>query len=93
MEAAERIEEVQKDFRGFSQDLVLCLAGVFALHDVKDEVIWEVARSLDRVFDRYQGRFGGRTPNGNSETGGRRHRPHPAMAYLLHRLSRRGGAR
>jgi len=92
MEPAERIETIRDDFRELSQEVVLCLAGVFAVHQIDDDVVWEVARSLDRVFDRYRRRIEGTAPDGKPDTEARKHRPHPAMAYLLHRLSQRRGA-
>lgn len=76
----------QKEFQRLTREVVLCLAGIFAVHDVDDDVVWEAARALDQVIERSRSRL--HRPNGDRPpTGpGGAFRPHPAMEELLRRV-------
>ena len=84
--ATEPNERFQREFQRLTREMVLCLAGIFAVHDVDDDVVWEAARALDQVIERSRSRLRG--PNGDrppSGSGGS-FRPHPAMEELLRRI-------
>ena len=79
-------ESLQREVHRLIREMVLCLAGIFAVHDVDDNVVWESARALDQVIERSLHRVSlprcGRPPVNS----GRPFRPHPAMEELLRRV-------
>ena len=84
--ATETSDHYVNEFQRASREMVLCLAGLFAVHKVDDAVVWEAAQAFHQIIERARTRF--RTPNGDrSGTGSvRQFRPHPAMEELLSRL-------
>jgi len=68
------------------RDITLAIGGVFYTYPVPDDAVWEVARSLDRIFSHAL------NSKSSSDTGNSippkhsRGRKHPAVAELLRRL-------
>ena len=69
----------------FFREIVLCLGGIFAARDVDDAFIWQVTKSLDRIYQRAQARILERE-SAADELPPRRVEPHPAVEDLLSRI-------
>ena len=68
------------------RDITLAIGGVFYTYPVPDDAVWEVARSLDRIF-RHALNSKSSSVKGNSKHPKHsRGRKHPAVVELLHRL-------
>jgi len=78
-------EECLDHFRELAREVTLCLGGVFAVHEVPDDVIWQSAKSLDRIFERFLARFLAvdQQPDAPPK---RKMRPHPAIEELLRHI-------
>lgn len=72
----------------FFREIVLCLGGIFASEEVDDALIWQVTKSLDRIYERARARVLEREISGDTETAPRRMEPHPAVEHLLTRIGR-----
>ena len=74
-----------REYHRFAREVVLCLAGIFAVGRVKDELMWESARALQRIIVRAGERI--RSRNGKEASSVESDfRPHPAFVELLRRL-------
>jgi hypothetical protein len=69
----------------FFREIVLCLGGIFAVQEVDDALIWQVTKSLDRIYQRTRARLLAREP-GDHDVPQRRVEPHPAVEDLLARI-------
>jgi hypothetical protein len=72
----------------FFREIVLCLGGIFAAQEVDDALIWQVTKSLDRIYQRTRARLLEREAAGDNEIPQRRVEPHPAVEDLLTRIGR-----
>ena len=72
----------------FFREIVLCLGGIFASREVDDTLIWQVTKSLDRIYQRSRARILEHEPQGDAEVPQRRVEPHPAIEDLLTRIGR-----
>ncbi len=72
----------------FFREIVLCLAGIFAARECDDALIWQVTKSLDRIYQRTRARLLERETNGDTDLPQRRVEPHPAVEDLLSRIGR-----
>jgi hypothetical protein len=72
----------------FFREIVLCLGGIFAAHEVDDAVVWQVAKSFDRIYQRTRARLLEREASGDTDVPQRRVEPHPAIEDLLARIGR-----
>ncbi len=74
------------DLKRTLKDITLALGGVFYAYPVPDEAVWEVARSLDRIFHRALKSLvddrSGESESSHFSQG----RKHPAIVELLRRL-------
>jgi hypothetical protein len=68
------------------REIVLCLGGIFAVHEVDDALIWQVTKSLDRIYQRTRARLLARESGGEHDVPHRRVAPHPAVEDLLARI-------
>lgn len=75
-------EETDRFFR----EIVLCLGGIFAVHEVDDAIIWQVTKSLDRIYQRTRARVLERDGTSENDVPQRRVNPHPAVEDLLSRI-------
>lgn len=81
-EKANLEETVKETFR----EIVLCLGGIFAVHEVEDDMVWQVAKSLDIIFKKGFSRIRQEAGNAEKEIPRRKYEPHPAIEQLLHNL-------
>ncbi len=72
----------------FFRELVLCLGGIFAAQEVDDALIWQVTKSLDRIYQRNRARLLERDGTVDNDVPQRRMEPHPAVEDLLTRIGR-----
>jgi hypothetical protein len=72
----------------FFREIVLCLGGIFASQDVDDALVWQVTKSLDRIYQRNRARQLERESTGDTDVPQRRVEPHPAVEDLLLRIGR-----
>ena len=72
----------------FFREIVLCLGGIFASREVDDTLIWQVTKSLDRIYQRSRARILEHEPQSDAEVPQRRVEPHPAIEDLLTRIGR-----
>jgi hypothetical protein len=76
----------EKEIQRFFREVVLCLGGIFAVREVEDDLVWQVARSLDRIYLETRARVC-RSGNGAvAQTAQRRLERHPALVHLLDRI-------
>jgi hypothetical protein len=72
----------------FFREIVLCLGGIFASQECDDALVWQVTKSLDRIYQRSRARILEREGSSDNETPQRRIEPHPAVEDLLSRIGR-----
>lgn len=72
----------------FFREIVLCLGGIFAAQEVDDALIWQVTKSLDRIYQRNRARLLERDGGADNDVPQRRMEPHPAVEDLLTRIGR-----
>jgi len=72
----------------FFREIVLCLGGIFATHEVDDALVWQVTKSLDHIYERARTRVLERESSGETDSAQRRMEPHPAVEHLLTRIGR-----
>lgn len=76
------VEETDRFFR----EIVLCLGGIFASQECDDALVWQVTKSLDRIYQRSRARALKRDHSGDADVPQRRVEPHPAVEDLLSRI-------
>ena len=72
------------------REITLSLGGVFYAYPVPDEAVWEIIRSLDRIFRNAMRSFNGDSDNAADPSRHSRGRKHPAILELLRRLEEYG---
>jgi hypothetical protein len=72
----------------FFREIVLCLGGIFATQECDDTLVWQITKSLDRIYRRNRERILQREVSGDAEVPQRRVEPHPAVEDLLSRIGR-----
>ena len=72
------------------EEEALVLGGLVAVHEVEDEFVWRLMRSIDVIRGKVLRRIEGRKPmeNDGGEAESPRLRPHPAIEEFLTRLRR-----
>ena len=79
-------ERSSNQLTGLFREITLSLGGVFYAYPVPDDAVWEIIRSLDRIF-RHTLNSNDSSDTGNSEPPKHsRGRRHPAIVELLRRL-------
>jgi len=68
------------------RELVLCLGGIFATQEVDDDLVWQMTRSLDVIYQRHRARLLKRTIHGEVDVPERHVEPHPAIVDALARI-------
>lgn len=70
------------------KEQLFCLGRVFARHGVPDDVVWEVVKGFDLIYQRArrqaEGSGDGRTANPHVP----KMSPHPGLTYLLEKIER-----
>ena len=64
------------------------LNGIFAVHEVDDEVIWQTAKSLSVIYRKAREELRSAGPGGSRTSAERKPEPHPAIVELLAQLHR-----
>lgn len=69
------------------REQLCCLGRVFARHGVPDDVIWEVVKGFDLIYQktRRQAEDSGKT---TADSPFYKMEPHPGLTYLLEKLER-----
>lgn len=81
---AEKAQEIDRFFR----DVVLCLGGIFATRELDDDLVWQITKSLDRIYRRHRERVLEQAAAAPGEPPARRVEPHPAVQDVLARIGR-----
>lgn len=69
------------------KEQLCCLGRVFARHGVPDDVIWEVVKGFDLIYQRTK-RQAEDSGVGTSNPSVHRMEPHPGLTYLLEKIER-----
>lgn len=70
------------------KEQLCCLGRVFARHGVPDDVIWEVVKGFDLIYQRTM-RQAENSGNGGAPTlPVHKMEPHPGLTYLLEKIER-----
>lgn len=87
METADASKLLDDTFR----EVALVLGGIFAVHDVQDEAVWQIMKHLDIAHENAMSKLDGLGP-GHERPNPPRHgyKTHPAVEALLLKLKRRG---
>ncbi len=72
----------------FFREIVLCLGGIFATAECDDRLVWQITKSVDRIYRRNRERILRREASGDAEMPRRNAEPHPAVEDLLSRIGR-----
>lgn len=86
--------DVQKLFDETFREVALVLGGIFAVHDVPDEAVWQIMKHLDIAHENALSKLDGLEPK-PERPGQPRHtyEPHPAVEALLMKLRKRAPLR
>jgi len=74
------------DLKQILKDITLALGGAFYAYPVPDEAVWEIARSLDRIFRKALKSLGDERARDVEYSHNSQGRKHPAIVELLRRL-------
>ncbi len=69
------------------KEQLCCLGRVFARHGVPDDVIWEVVKGFDLIYQRSM-RQTGNSDNSRFATSAHKMGPHPGLMHLLEKIER-----
>jgi hypothetical protein len=72
----------------FFREIVLCLGGIFAVQECEDALVWQITKSLDRIYQRTRARLFDSKGSLENDVPQRRMEPHPAVEDLLSRIGR-----
>ena len=87
MEKTETTECLKKMLR----EQLCCLGRIFARHEVPDDVIWEVVKGFDCIFQSIKKEVEGTDRENGESTPIHRMEPHPGITYLLEKLEKQNG--
>lgn len=78
--------------RDMLREQICCLGRIVARHQVPDDVVWEIAKGFDIIYQRARRQL--ETSAGGSELPPLPYRmePHPGLTYLLEKLDLETGA-
>ena len=91
--AVEKVEAVRQGTPGdvlvdAFEETALVLGGIFAVHEVDDEVIWQAAKSLSVIYRKARQAILSAETDEDGGAPGREPEPHPAIVELLAQLRR-----
>ena len=78
--------EISKVVKEMCRETVLCLGGIFAVHEVADDVVWQTAKSLDIIFQNAIAKVSSQGVSIEDKIPERRFKPHPAIQEILENL-------
>lgn len=70
------------------KEQLCCLGRVFARHGVPDDVIWEVVKGFDLIYQRTMRQTENSGNGGAPEPYVHKMEPHPGLTYLLEKIER-----
>ena len=70
------------------EEVALVLGGIFAVHEVDDEAVWQAAKSLSVIYRKARAAIRNACAGAPSEPDERGAEPHPAIVDLLAELRR-----
>ena len=74
------------------EDLALVLGGIFAVHTVSDEAIWQIMKHIDVVHGNLVAQLEGTGPDDINRNKALGTEPHPAVEALLLKLRKRNSS-
>lgn len=85
-------KETYHEVKKFCTDIVLALGGIFAVHEVDDDVVWQTAKTLDRLMTDIFLQLRKEEKSRNETVPRRKYTPHPAIEELLRSIENDGEA-
>lgn len=70
------------------REQLCCLGRVFARHGVADDVVWEVVKGFDLIYQRTMLKAKDSGGAGSPDTSVHRMEPHPGLMHLLKKIER-----
>ena len=68
------------------REQVCCLGRIVARHQVPDDVVWEIAKGFDVIYQRLRGEVELKVTEAETAPPSHRAVPHPGLTYLLDKL-------
>lgn len=81
-------EKELKILKEMLKEQLYCLGRIFARHEVPDDVIWEVVKGFDLIYQKIKKQS--EISSGKKESGSRIYKmePHPGLTYLLEKIGK-----
>ena len=81
-------EKELKLLKEMLKEQLYCLGRIFARHEVPDDVIWEVVKGFDLIYQKIKKQSG--ISIGKEESGSHIYKmePHPGLIYLLEKVEK-----
>ena len=70
------------------KEQLCCLGRVFARHEVPDDVIWEVVKGFDLIYQKTKQQAENSSNTGTSNSYIYKMEPHPGLTYLLEKIEK-----
>jgi len=77
--------------RRMLREQLCCLGRVVARHQIPDDVVWEIAKGFDVIYQQMRRRIEAPVSGASGQHGPHRMEPHPGLLYLLSRLDNEPG--
>lgn len=78
--------------REMLREQLCCLGRIAVRHQVPDDVIWDLTKGLDVIYERFLHRLEETPTQPESLVGSHRTTPHPGISYLLSKLDAESAA-
>jgi len=72
--------------REMLREQICCLGRIVARHRVPDDVVWEIAKGFDVIYQRARRQVEASPGGTEIHEGPHRMEPHPGLTYLLEKL-------
>ena len=80
--------EVEEIIRDLFEEEALAIGGLVALHDIEDDLVWRLVRSLDVIRGKALRRLDDWEPAEDESKSESLAKPHPAIEHFLFKLRR-----
>lgn len=74
--------------KGMLKEQLYCMGRVFARHGVQDDVIWEVVKGFDVIYQKALWQAENSSNAGDTDPSAHKMEPHPGLLYLLEKVER-----
>ena len=74
--------------RGMLKEQLCCLGRVFARHQVPDDVVWEVVKGFDLIYQKAKRQAESPANEDEPKTSVHKMEPHPGITYLLEKIEK-----